>query len=43
VVAQKVGRWLMADQALIKKPVVKRCHLNVLPSQIEHFGLINEN
>lgn len=37
-VSQKVGRWIMIDRAMVKKPLVKKCHMNILPGHIESFG-----
>ena len=37
-VSQKVGRWVMIDRAMVKAPLVNKCHMNILPSHTESFG-----
>ena len=37
-VSQKVGRWVMIDQSMVKSPMVNGCHMNILPEHIESFG-----
>ena len=38
-VSHKVGRWVMIDKSTIKAPLVQSCHLNILPEQVESFGV----
>ncbi len=37
-VSQKVGRWIMIDQSMVKVPMVSGCHMNIMPDHIESFG-----
>ena len=38
LVSKKVGHYVMIDQSMIKEPMVKACHMNILPEHIERFG-----
>ncbi|NQY87439.1 MAG: hypothetical protein HRT51_06720 [Colwellia sp.] len=38
LVSKKVGNYVMIDQSMIKEPMVKACHMNILPEHIERFG-----
>lgn len=37
-VSQNVGRWLMIDRAKIQRPLVPKCHMQILPEHVESFG-----
>lgn len=37
-ISQKVGRWIMIDRKRVVKPMVSKCHMNILPHHIEGFG-----
>lgn len=39
LVSQKVGRWIMIDKWMIGKPLVAKCHINVLPQHVDSFGV----
>lgn len=42
-ISQKVGRWIMIDRTIVKKPLVNQCYMHLLPSHTESFGeQINE-
>lgn len=35
---ETVGNWLMIDQATVSQPMIKHCHFNVMPEDVESFG-----
>lgn len=37
-IARKVGRWIMIDRAMVKHPLVSKCHMNILPHYCESYG-----
>ncbi|WP_026970845.1 hypothetical protein [Aliagarivorans marinus] len=37
-ISRKVGRWVMIDRKRVAKPMVSKCHMNILPHHIEGFG-----
>ncbi|MBT7409131.1 MAG: hypothetical protein HN826_05480 [Methylococcales bacterium] len=37
-VSMKVGRWIMIDHCMVEKPLVNKCHINILPDHIQKFG-----
>ncbi|MDO6677090.1 hypothetical protein [Shewanella sp. 4_MG-2023] len=37
-ISRKVGRWVMIDRKRVDKPIVSKCHMNILPHHIEGFG-----
>ncbi len=38
IVSQKVGQWIMIDKSVISKPLVPKCHFNVMPEHVDRFG-----
>ncbi|MGL6393910.1 hypothetical protein ACSZMV_07995 [Aeromonas veronii] len=39
-IAQKVGRWVQIDHVKVQAPQVSKCHMNILPWDVQAFGEI---
>ncbi len=37
-ISQNVGRYIMIDRAKMKQPLVRKCHMHILPEHVESFG-----
>lgn len=42
-ISKHVGRWVMIDRVKVREPMVSKCHINILPKDVEGYGeLSNE-
>lgn len=40
-IIQNVGRWIMIDRVKVRQPMVSKCHMNILPKDVEGYGEIS--